>query len=244
MKRLFVVSDIHGHYTILKQALEEAGFDETNEDHILLCCGDLFDRGNENRMVYEYIQKLERKILVKGNHDERFSKILTQRRVTQADRHNGTVVTLEEFFGLGCVDDNGLLRLIQNHALEEQLQQFISTMVDYYETEHYVFVHGWLPTEIGDDGEQIMEHWHYATDEQWYHARWSKWPDCYEKRLILPQKTIVCGHRFTRYGSRFDLHRAEDDDSIFYGDGMIALDAGTIRSKKINVFVLTEDKLF
>ncbi|MBR4864841.1 MAG: hypothetical protein IKU07_09715, partial [Oscillospiraceae bacterium] len=32
----------------MKEALARAGFDKNNEDHVLICCGDYFDRGNEN----------------------------------------------------------------------------------------------------------------------------------------------------------------------------------------------------
>ena len=51
MKKLFVVSDIHGHYTELKAALDRAGFDRNDPAHLLICCGDYFDRGSENAQV-------------------------------------------------------------------------------------------------------------------------------------------------------------------------------------------------
>lgn len=47
-KKIFAVSDIHGHYHILKEALDRAGFDDSNDNHLLVCCGDYFDRGDEN----------------------------------------------------------------------------------------------------------------------------------------------------------------------------------------------------
>ena len=65
MKKLFVVSDIHGHCSILKEALDRAGFDKENEDHVLLCCGDYFDRGNENVEVLKFFERLKRKILLR-----------------------------------------------------------------------------------------------------------------------------------------------------------------------------------
>ena len=42
-KNIFAVSDIHGHATLLKEALTQAGFDRKNPDHLLVCCGDYFD---------------------------------------------------------------------------------------------------------------------------------------------------------------------------------------------------------
>lgn len=243
MRQFFVVSDIHGHCTTLKQALDAAGFDEKNESHVFVSCGDLFDRGNENRMVYDYIRSLPRKILVKGNHDERLCKILTQRRVTAADRRNGIVITLEEFCGAGCVNDNGFLWLLPDYTQVEQLCSFVAKMVDYYETAHYVFVHGWLPTEFADGRERLVAEWRNATDAQWEDARWAQWPDCYAQGLTLAHKTIVCGHRCTRYATRFDPGRAEDDDGIFRANGLIVLDAATVRSRQINVSVIRDEEI-
>lgn len=81
MKRLFVVSDIHGHYTLMKKALDDAGFDENNDNHVFVSCGDLFDRGVENRKVYDFVRRLKRKVLICGNHDERLLTIMSEKRV-------------------------------------------------------------------------------------------------------------------------------------------------------------------
>lgn len=41
IKRIFVTSDIHGHCTLLKDALGRAGYESENDDHLFVCCGDL-----------------------------------------------------------------------------------------------------------------------------------------------------------------------------------------------------------
>ena len=43
-KKIFAVSDIHGFYTQLREALDKAGFDSENENHLFVCCGDCFDK--------------------------------------------------------------------------------------------------------------------------------------------------------------------------------------------------------
>lgn len=237
-KRLFAVSDIHGHYKVLVRALHAAGFDENDPNHIFLSCGDLFDRGRENRKVYDYIRSLKRKILVRGNHDERLVRILRERRVKPADHHNRTLITLREFFGENCIDADDNVHLDGCEATIAELTQFVASMRDYYETEHYVFVHGWIPTVIRDDLPCVAPDWRNADDEAWYEARWSPWPKMYAAQAVLAGKTIVCGHRCTRYATIFDPARAEDDDSMFRAEGIAVLDAGTIESKKINVLVI------
>ena len=47
MKKYFVCGDVHSFYTYLKEALDNAGFDLNNDDHVFVSCGDLFDRGDE-----------------------------------------------------------------------------------------------------------------------------------------------------------------------------------------------------
>jgi len=48
--------------------LNKIGFDLNNEEHILIICGDLFDRGSESSKLYEFIKSLqkERRILIRG----------------------------------------------------------------------------------------------------------------------------------------------------------------------------------
>ena len=44
--RYFIISDIHGYYSVLKQELEKQGFDKDRDT--LISLGDNFDRGDEN----------------------------------------------------------------------------------------------------------------------------------------------------------------------------------------------------
>ncbi|MBQ8287714.1 MAG: metallophosphoesterase [Clostridia bacterium] len=81
MYKLFVVSDIHGHATLMKQALTDAGFNPQDPSHLFICCGDCFDRGSENRAVLEYIQSLPRKVLIRGNHEDLLAQVLRDEEV-------------------------------------------------------------------------------------------------------------------------------------------------------------------
>ena len=54
--KYFVFTDIHGFYSILKKELIKQGFDENNENHMLISLGDNFDRGNENYEMYDKIK--------------------------------------------------------------------------------------------------------------------------------------------------------------------------------------------
>ena len=74
-KKIFVVSDVHGHCSLLNEALFNAGFDKDNEEHLLVCCGDYFDRGNENVEVLKFFERLKHKVLLRGNHEDLLMKV-------------------------------------------------------------------------------------------------------------------------------------------------------------------------
>ena len=60
----------------------------------------------------------------------------------------------------------------------------------------------------------------------------------YAADAMLEGKVIVCGHRATYIAHLFDESRATDCSDIFYGDGVIAIDAGTYRTGRVNVLVI------
>lgn len=233
---LFVVSDVHGHYRLLQEALHRAGFDPQREDHVLVCCGDYFDRGSENREVLSFFEGLKHKVLLRGNHEDMLLKLLYTGKMLPHHYINGTQRTLENFFGKYClipgddrVDLSGKTRTV------DRLCAFIRQTADYYETERYVFVHGWLP-ENGKTAKARAG----ATGEEWEQARRVGWIDRYYGERPLPDKTLICGHVPTFCAKGYDSVPADGDRGIFYGNGLIAIDAGTFDSKTVNVLVLEE----
>lgn len=242
-KKLFVVSDLHGHYTLLKELLDQAGFDNNNEDHLFICCGDLFDRGSENIAVFDFVSGLKNKVLICGNHDERLAEIIKCKRFDVFDIRNGLLTTLEEFFGPDSIGEYGDLILPENEKYSEALLDLISGMSNYYETKNHVFVHGWLPTQVGVNPPCLLEDWRNANAVAWRSSRFLEWISLYKTPAMLPGKTIVCGHRPTRLAERVDTSRSPADSSIYYGEGMIAIDAGTIRSGRMNLLLLEDETL-
>ena len=56
---IFAVSDVHGFYNEMIEALDKAGFDRNNPNHLLVSCGDNFDRGPDAVKVYEYLNNID-----------------------------------------------------------------------------------------------------------------------------------------------------------------------------------------
>ncbi len=238
LKKIFVVSDVHGHYTLLKNALDNAGFDKKNPQHLLVCCGDYFDRGNENVEVLKFFERLKYKVLLRGNHEDLLLKLLQTGQVLPHNYINGTMQTLEDFFGKYSIDPvDDTIDFSGKTRIVDRICEFIGETVNYYETENYVFVHGWLPenSQTKKDRENI-------SNEAWAQARWIKWTDKYDGERPLADKTLVCGHMPTFYAYEFDNSRRRGSTEIFNGNGMIAIDGGTYDTKRVNVLVL-EDRL-
>lgn len=237
-KKLFVVSDVHGHETLLRQALAAAGYDKENEDHLLICCGDYFDRGSENDRVLRFFERLPRKVLLRGNHEDLLLKVLQTGKLLPHNYINGTLQTLQNFFGKYIIDPaDDTLDLAGKTGTVDRICEFIGETADYFETEHYVFIHGWLPR-----GGHTPEGRRAASGEDWAAARWLKWTEHYTGSRPAGEKTLVCGHVPAFMAGKHDPLRPKDCADIFYGNGLTVIDAGTFDSQQINVLVL-EDTL-
>ena len=89
-------------------------------------------------------------------------------------------------------------------------------MLDYFETEHYVFTHAWVPSILNrDKSYSYITSWREADGVQWEQARWFNGIDA--AQTADEEKTIVCGHWHTSYGHREDENKGSEfgDDADF-----------------------------
>ena len=232
------MSEFHS-FNNLKNAfcLLDSSF-SNNEKHIFVCLGDLFDRGRENHAVYSYVKGLKHKILIKGNHEDSLLRILTEGKLIPDDFSNETDVTVKELLGNRAIDSNGIIDTSRHKEKIDELLMFITDMRDYYETEGYIFTHGWLPIIIDGRMPRLVEDFRDASESEWIEARLLGWHEVFAAGAVLDGKTIVCGHRPARLGYLFDDTRERDLCEPFFGEGVIAIDAGTVRSGVVNVLVI------
>lgn len=101
----FVSSDIHGFFDEYMNALNNAGFDINNSNHGLIILGDIFDRGSQPLKVYKFLKSipLDRRILVRGNHEELLLELVERGYPLQHDQINGTYDTLYSILSLDKV---------------------------------------------------------------------------------------------------------------------------------------------
>ena len=241
--KFFVISDMHSYYDPMIKALDEAGFDSNNPNHILIVCGDAFDRGMQAVEVYEYLNSLERKVLIKGNHDDMLIELLERKFPYGFDKHNGTESTV---YQLGF-DPSAFSFAEHCDVAYSRFKPLYDSMLDYYETENYIFVHSWIPLISERYGfKSYIEDWRNASEELWMDARWGN-PYELADMGLKPDKTVVFGHWHTswpraRYEGKEEFG-SNADFSIYHGDGYIGVDACTAASGKVNVLVIEDEFL-
>lgn len=248
--KYYVTADTHGFYTQLHTALDEAGFFRDSAPHKLVILGDFFDRGKEALSMQSFILQLMEKdevILIRGNHEDLFEELVTIDDGLPVRHHvsNGTYDTALQLTGY---DPNlARIRNLDFAAAAREtpfFQQIIPSTVNCFETGHYIFVHGWIPCVRERDGSfSYCADWRKEGENSWRKARWYNGMDAVQ--TCMEEKTILCGHWHASYGHAKYAQTGSEfgPDAIFtpyVGPGIIALDACTAHSGKVNVIVVEE----
>lgn len=218
MKKYFVFSDVHGFYDELIRDLHAAGFDANNNKHIIVSCGDNFDRGPQSYEMFEFLNNFpeDRKYLVKGNHEYLLEDLAERNEIAPNDIVNGTADTWVDF----------KMKLNDEHI--KKVIRFTKNMLNFFEVANHVFCHGFIP----------QTDYKNSTPELWKKAAWI---DSSKLLKDLPNlsKMIVVGHKptsmFHSYNDMF-IQMCTPNHC-----GLIAIDSTTVVNKKVNIFVLNED---
>jgi len=253
--KYYVVADVHSFYAETKKALTEKGFFEDKEPHKLIVCGDAFDRGDESKEMQEFILDLIEKdevILIKGNHDDLIEEIHRNAEkwfgygnIHRSHHwHNGTVKTVMDLTGIK-EDELRDFEKVQTALSETPLfKSILPKMIDYYETEQYIFVHGWIPCDARGYGGyadyfDYNKNWRKSKTIDWEHARWYNGMEAWHQGVVEPNKTIVCGHWHCNYGH---MYYGDDDRNYtpFIKEGIIALDGCVALTRNVNCIVLED----
>lgn len=260
MKKYFVVADVHGYYNQLKTALDEAGFDINNPEHILISLGDLLDRGEKPLECLRFVNGLasNRKILIRGNHEDLTRACFSRSSFGYHDYSNGTADTILRLGDFGMITD--IDEVFKNAKTNPQWLLYEDSLVDFAEIGDKIFVHGWIPCFADDENMYHSKNVKYTFNDDWRvgnweRARWINGMDAWNQGVKIDGKTVFCGHWHTSWarahidksGVEWDNDRSTNTDhrkadfSPWVKDGIVALDACTAYSHKINVYTFEED---
>ena len=262
--RHFVISDPHSYFSLMHKALSDAGFFDYKGEKRLVLCGDALDRGEEAQKMVDFLLSLLEKgelIYVAGNHEDLLVRLLHE--VARGDVfsiatgdsvhvRNGTWGTALQLAKMHKESAYRYPEMLVRRVMDTDYYQILLPKTqDYYETEHYIFTHGYIPCHMEGFPPMVKysydENWRNASVEQWKRARWFNGMELNCVYGVREEgKTIVCGHFHASYGhSKISGVCSEwGRDAIFlpfYNEGIIAIDASVANSGTINCIVIDDD---
>lgn len=142
MNKIFAIGDIHGCLNKLRRLIQNMAADPASD--MLVFIGDYIDRDEGSKEVVDYVLQLEksyrRVICLCGNHESMFLNYL-EGEDEEMYLFNGGIMTLKAY-GISPSD-----RPLERKAkIPAEHLRFFESLLPYYETDQYVFVHaGLLP---------------------------------------------------------------------------------------------------
>lgn len=256
--KIFAISDMHSYLTPTLNALKDAGWDENNPEHIIVVCGDALDRGDETAEMVEWLINLINKgklIYVRGNHDILMQEMLDRGYSMSHDKHNGTQ---KSYYQLLNAHVNKMDGRKPDEIVRAVLQPLYDNMVNYWETERFVFVHSWIPTHKKEKPhsankwipltiDEYMEDWREANDVEWESATWGDPFKMAEQGLNKTGKVLCVGHWHCSSGWAKEEGRSEFGEDakwdIFKDEkhNVIFLDKCTVHTGLVNVLVIKDE---
>lgn len=254
MNKLFVISDIHGCYDIAKRDLLLNGYDENNDNHLLIVLGDIFDRGMKSKEIFEWLYDLsinKKAIVIKGNHEEMLISFLNSNQNFNQGFYNfGMRETIISF----CGEDYDFIKFSEkqydNGAFVDwddcfskfrieitkvittkypSLLKWLESLPYYYETDNYIFTHASIDTTIID--------W---KNSDWKQEVWDNGSFIIKDCNNIGNKKIIVGHYSTddlRKQHNIDIAHIGNFFPLYYKN-KVFIDSNVIESKKMNVIIL------
>jgi serine/threonine protein phosphatase 1 len=140
VEKFFAIGDIHGNLSQLEQLMEEIKPAINRSKDTLVFLGDYIDRGPSSKGVVDCILRLRREfphvVCLKGNHEAMLLDWLLNGENYDLYLANGGGATIRSY------SLEGEFKLPQEHV------DFFTSLLLYYETERYIFVHAGMKAGI------------------------------------------------------------------------------------------------
>ena len=144
MNKIFAIGDIHGCLEKLQALITNIGADPQNDTLIFI--GDYIDRGNSSREVVDYVIRLKREykkiVCLLGNHELMLIHYL---KGVDEDMYlvNGGIATLHSY-GISRTEEPEKRKA----KISREHWQFFESLLPYYETGDYIFVHAGMKPRL------------------------------------------------------------------------------------------------
>lgn len=239
--KYFLFADPHGHYTELKTALLAAGYDETNDNHMLIGLGDYFDRGRENGKMATFLLdqwKKGKARYILGNHDTMLLEFL--QGISDGifnSVYNGFGNTLED---LARIETWQIVNYNQEYVIENIQKNYPGLFELLYQMEDKIEIGNYILTHAGYSNTHRDP---YHTDK-WQVDNWArtdefiKWFATSDDFRI--NKTYIFGH-WHAYNLRLNWgysNTSKPSPEPFIHRNFIGLDACTVVTKQVNIYII------
>lgn len=214
--RVLAIGDIHGCLGPLDDLL---AWVKPEPDDVLITLGDYVDRGPDTRGVLDRLIQLKRTrpvICLRGNHE---IMMLAALHGSNSDRKMWLSVGGVQALGSygSSMGKSGVLEnvpLEHWHFLENEL-------VDYYESEMFIFVHAGVYTDTPlNEQPDNMLFWEFLPDAMRHYSK----------------KTVICGHTSQKTGEPKVVPGAVCIDTYAHGGGWLTcLEAISGRYWQVNM---------
>jgi serine/threonine protein phosphatase 1 len=140
MNKIYAIGDIHGCFAKLQQLIKILAIDQQYDTLVFI--GDYIDRGSSVKEVVDYVIGLKNEsknvVCLRGNHEQMFLRYL-EGSDEEMYLYNGGTATLSSY---------GISRSSMPQARKASIPPdhlfFFHSLLPYYETEDYIFVHAGL----------------------------------------------------------------------------------------------------
>ncbi|MDQ6421758.1 metallophosphoesterase family protein [Paenibacillus sp. LHD-117] len=227
MKRMVMISDIHGCIQQLDRLLQLIAFHPKEDQLILL--GDYVDRGPNSKETVNKVIELVREqgaIALRGNHDQRLVDLI--RNDSHAIRskflQHGGAQTIQSYCDLDL--DHDVTDEILDQAIEtirvrySHHIDFLSDLPLYHEDENHIYVHAGLNPAFANWKEQSEHDFMYIKDP-------------FIRSDFDLGKTVVFGH--TR---AMAIHGSAD---VWFGRDKIGIDGGCAYGMQLNGLIYQDE---
>ena len=199
MKKVYAISDIHGHKLTFDKLLHKIQFEKKDKLFVL---GDLIDRGPDSKGVFDSIIQLKKNGFdincLLGNHEQLLLNAYANPADEQIWLRNGGGQTLQSF---SCN---------MSKDIDQKYIQFIHTFKPYYEWDRFLFVHAGINMTLEYPLEDLNS------------LLWLRDPsNYYYDRDWLGDRTVIHGH------TPIDKERLADQ--IYMRNRIINIDNGCFR---------------
>ncbi|TCC88238.1 metallophosphoesterase [Pedobacter frigiditerrae] len=196
--RTFVIGDIHGCFDELMELTEKIGLTENDQ---LISVGDIVDRGNKSKEVYEYfLNRPNSKVLV-GNHERKH-----QNRILS---YSQEIVKLQ--FG----------------ADYEDFLKWIRTLDYYYETEDAIIVHAFFEHDkaLKEQKQEVL--CGSTSGDRYLEKKYA--PETFWAEYYQGNKPIIYGHHVVGDKPKIVNNTYGIDTGCCHGDYLTAIELPTFK---------------